>query len=65
MMVKHTRHDAAHERVAIDELLSRFPATGRDRTWNIRPVVSSAFKSAHRIFDKNFKNKLKEKKTEA
>jgi len=54
--------DMAYEREAIEDLLSRFPVTGRDKTWNIRPVVSRSFGAAHRIFDKHFKAKLKEEK---
>lgn len=58
-MAKAGKHDAATERVAIEELLARFPITGRDRTWEIRPVVRRAYSAAHRIFDQRFKGKLK------
>ena len=60
------RKDAAYEKEAIEDLLSRFPVTGRDRTWSMRPIVSRSFGAAHRIFDKHFKSKLKEEqKTES
>lgn len=59
-MAKTARKDAAYEREAIDDLLSRFPVTGRDTAWNMRPVVSRSFGAAHRLFEKHFKGKLKE-----
>jgi hypothetical protein len=46
---------------AIEELLSRFPVTGRDRTWSAGPIVQKGFSAAHRIFNKSIKGKLKEK----
>lgn len=49
-------------RVAVKELLSRFPVTGRDRTWSAGPVVTRAFGAAHRVFEKHFEGKLKENK---
>lgn len=59
MANKPDKHD--HQR-AIREILQRFPVTGRDRTWQMEPVVSKAFGAAHRIFDKHFKGKLKNNK---
>ncbi len=64
-MAQHAKHEPAAERIAIDELLSQFPITGRDRTWNRRPVVRRAFSAAHRVFDKHFKNKLRVERREA
>ncbi|MBX9823374.1 MAG: hypothetical protein K2Y27_00110 [Xanthobacteraceae bacterium] len=58
-MAKSGKHDAATERLAIEDLLARFPITGRDRTWAARPVARRAFSAAHRIFEKRFKDKLK------
>lgn len=46
-------------RLAVKELLSRFPVTGRDRTWRAEPVIGRAFEAAHRVFDKHIKGKLK------
>ena len=57
-MAKRKHSDAVHK-VEIADLLSRFPVTGRDRTWSAEPVVMEAFSAAHRIFDKHFKEKLK------
>jgi hypothetical protein len=65
-MAKAGKHDAAAEQLAIEELLARFPISGRDRTWAPRPVVRRAYAAAHRIFDKRFKGKLAtETETEA
>jgi hypothetical protein len=58
-MAKSGEHDQVTERLAIEELLARFPITGRDRTWASRPVARRAFSAAHRIFEARFKGKLK------
>ena len=51
------RHTEAGHRVDIEELLSKFPATGSDRFWSAEPVARKGFQAAHRIFDKHFKAK--------
>jgi hypothetical protein len=58
-MAESGEHDQVKERVAIEELLSRFPITGRDKTWAARPVARRAFAAAHKIFEARFKGKLK------
>jgi hypothetical protein len=57
-MAKRAEHDHTTEKLAIDDLLSRFPVTGRDRSWSARPIVRRGFGAAHRVFDKHFKDKL-------
>lgn len=62
-MAKPKEHDPVKERLAIEDLLARFPITGRDQTWASRPVARRAFSAAHQIFDARFKGKLKLAKT--
>jgi hypothetical protein len=52
-------HTEAGHKIDIEELLSRFPVTGRDRFWSAEPVARRAFGAAHRVFDDHFKGKLK------
>jgi len=52
-------HSEAEHKIDIEELLSRFPVTGRDRFWSTEPVARKAFSAAHRVFDKHFKGKIK------
>lgn len=59
MIKRSGRSDEMAEKLDIEDLLSRFPITGSDRTWSVRPVVSRAYSAAHRIFDKRFEGKLR------
>jgi uncharacterized protein YukJ len=52
-------HSEVGHKVDIDELLSRFPVTGRDRLWSSAPVARKAFGAAHRVFEKHFKGQIK------
>jgi hypothetical protein len=65
-MAKREKPDPAHSegghKVDIDELLARFPVTGRDRLWRAEPVARKAFGAAHRIFEKHFKGQIKKTK---
>lgn len=54
---RHTHTEAAH-RLDIEELLSKFPATGNDRFWSREPVARKGFQAAHRVFEKHFKAKI-------
>jgi hypothetical protein len=55
----HPTHSESGHNIDIEELLSRFPVTGRDRLWSAQPVARKAFGAAHRIFDKHFKGQIK------
>ena len=54
-----TTHSEVGHKIDIDELLSRFPVTGRDRLWSAEPVARKAFSAAHRVFEKHFKGQIK------
>jgi hypothetical protein len=58
-MAATKQHKPDDHQEAIKAILARFPVTGRDRTWQMEPVVNRAFGAAHRVFDKHFKGKLK------